>query len=87
LRSKDESEVPGRALDLTFDEWRYAISGDDPDVKIEALIARGAGGSVNYPCLMFSSVYAGAPPRAPGSGGVTSGAATTCLGGFSAGIF
>src|SRR5205814_9657782 len=31
--------------------------------------------------------YAGAPPRAPGSGGVTSGAATTCLGGFSAGIF
>src|SRR6476620_7180850 len=26
--------------------------------------------------------YAGAPPRAPGSGGATSGA-TTCLGGFS----
>src|SRR4029077_6380321 len=31
--------------------------------------------------------HAGAPPNAPGSGGVTSGAATTCLGGFSAGIF
>src|ERR1700730_11088119 len=30
--------------------------------------------------------YAGAPPRAPGRGGVTSGA-TTCLGGFSGGIF
>src|SRR5437588_436012 len=31
--------------------------------------------------------YAGAPPRAPGRGGVTSGATTTCLGGFSGGIF
>src|SRR5438477_807070 len=31
--------------------------------------------------------YAGAPPRAPGSGGVTSGATTTCLGGFSGSIF
>ena len=29
----------------------------------------------------------GAPPRAPGSGGVTSGATTTCLGGFSGSIF
>ena len=34
-----------------------------------------------------TACYAGAPPRAPGSGGVTSGAATTCLGGFSGGIF
>src|SRR5438094_9431811 len=33
------------------------------------------------------SGYAGAPPRAPGSGGVTSGATTTCLGGFSGSIF
>src|SRR5437870_5382268 len=33
------------------------------------------------------AVYAGAPPRAPGSGGVTSGATTTCLGGFSGSIF
>src|SRR5437868_9585614 len=31
--------------------------------------------------------YAGAPPRAPGRGGVTSGATTTCFGGFSGSIF
>src|SRR5262249_3493122 len=36
--------------------------------------------------MLNAANYAGAPPRAPGSGGVTSGA-TTCLGGFSAGIF
>src|SRR6266436_1434509 len=41
----------------------------------------------NAQCPTSNADYAGAPPKAPGSGGVTSGAATTCLGGFSAGIF
>jgi hypothetical protein len=51
-----------------------------------------SGQALNRPYLNFNrrlprrAAYAGAPPRAPGSGGPTSGA-ITCFGGLSGGIF